>query len=126
MALFKNRGWSAIINDNLIQNVLSLGSVVVGFIVGMVGFAIPLMSGDWISGLPLFDDFGSNGASWVLFFVGFMIGLMLNMMMVSVIDSGVATTYVCFAESPGVFENTHPALFNDLASTWRIAHGDAF
>jgi len=126
MSLFKNRGWTAIINDNLIQNVLSIGSVFVGMIVGCVGALIPVASGDWISGLSLFSDLPDDAPSWILFAIGFFIGLVINLLMVSVVDSGVATTFVCFAEAPGVFESTHPVLFNDLASAWRIAHGDCF
>ena len=112
-ALFKNRGWSTIINDNLIQRTLGLLALAVGLVVGGAGAAI--------GSLDTMKDIDAH-ACWYLFGVGFFIGLFLTMIMVSVVDSAVATVFVCFAESPQVFEQTHPALFYNLTATWRETH----
>jgi hypothetical protein len=115
-ALFKNRGWTTIINDNLIQRTLSMLSLAVGLVVGGIGATIGTM-----------DKFDSiNNASWILFGIGFVVGLFLTLIMVSVVDSAVATIFVCFAESPQVFEQTHPALYYDLTASWREAHNVMF
>jgi hypothetical protein len=36
--LFKDRGWSAIVNDSLIEDALSMGGFVSGLVVGVVGW----------------------------------------------------------------------------------------
>merc|ERR1711977_528938 len=38
--LFKSKGWTAIINDDLIEQALTLGCVVVGCLTGVVGYAL--------------------------------------------------------------------------------------
>ena len=37
--LFRDRGWTAIVNDDLIGNALSLGGVVTGGVVGLIGWS---------------------------------------------------------------------------------------
>lgn len=46
ITLFKNRGWDAIIADDLIGNVLLLVSIIVGGLTGLIGIAIESLS-DW-------------------------------------------------------------------------------
>ena len=36
----------------------------------------------------------------------------------SVIDAGVATIFVVFAEDPGAFRQSHPELHDQLVSAW--------
>ena len=36
----------------------------------------------------------------------------------SVVDAGVATVFVCFAEDPSAFQRTHPELFTPLLEAW--------
>jgi hypothetical protein len=115
-ALFKNRGWTTIINDNLIQRTLTMLALAVGLVVGGIGAAI--------GSLDKFDSIPN--ASWALFGIGLVIGIFLTLILVSVVDSAVATVFVCFAESPQVFEQTHPALYYDLTASWRECHNITF
>ncbi|GMH64218.1 hypothetical protein TrLO_g14583 [Triparma laevis f. longispina] len=121
-ALFKNRGWTALINDNLIQRVLLFMALTVGCITGGIGALIPVITGDWL------NEVNSDVATLQYTFaaVGFLIGLCLTMIMVSVIDSAVATVFVCLAEAPNVLESTHPAYFYDLTAAWRECHSIVF
>ena len=80
--------------------------------------------GAGIGTLPAFDYL--EYSEWILFAVGLFVGLFLTLIMVSVVDSAVATVFVCFAESPQVFEQTHPALYYDLTASWREAHNVVF
>jgi hypothetical protein len=50
--------------------------------------------------------------------VGFLAGLFLALLAMSVIDAGVATIYVLFAEDPEAFMRTQPALFAELNNAW--------
>lgn len=53
ITLFKNRGWDAIIADDLIGNVLFLVSIIVGGLTGVVGIIVQTTS-------PLFDNAPGN------------------------------------------------------------------
>jgi hypothetical protein len=43
MTLFANKGWSSIVTDDLVENVLSMTSVAIGLLTGLVGLAIVAM-----------------------------------------------------------------------------------
>lgn len=117
MALFKNRGWTAIINDNLIQRVLTFAALGVGALMAGVGALIPVVTGS-------FDDI--DNASTVFAIIGFAAGFLLTLILVGIIDSAVATVFVCMAEAPNVLESTHPALFYDLSAAFRESHNIHF
>lgn len=50
--------------------------------------------------------------------VGFVSGLFLALLAMSVIDAGVAAIYVLNAEDPEAFMRTHPPLFVELNNAW--------
>lgn len=52
ITLFKNRGWEAIIADNLVGNTLFLMSVMVGGITGVVGIVIDLANSSFFAEAP--------------------------------------------------------------------------
>ena len=124
-ALFKQKGWTAIINDNLIQNTLSFAALIVACLMAGVGALLPVLTGSWLDSLQS-GGLTAGGVSGVLAFLGFIIGFMLTSVMMAVVDSAVCTTFVCFAECPAALEASHPALYYDLTSAWRTAHGFAF
>jgi len=61
MTLFQTRGYSAIVTDNLVQNVLLMISVGIGIITGFIGWTVTLLDKD------LFANFDGNPGT-----VGFM------------------------------------------------------
>ena len=93
MQLFADRGWEAIIADDLVGNALGLTSLVVGLVMGGVGVAIARTS-------DFFDSAGGN-ATAVSFFIGFIVGAAVASVMLSTVASGVNTVIVMFADSPG-------------------------
>lgn len=50
--LFKAKGWTVIVNDDLIANVLSLFNLIVGLAVGGVGVALKAANPDWFAVIP--------------------------------------------------------------------------
>lgn len=52
MSLFSQRGWSVIINDDLVNNVLSLMSLVVGGLTGCCGLAVAAAHKSWVAEFP--------------------------------------------------------------------------
>lgn len=100
MALFRERGWTVVINDNLIRNALGLMSFVIALLCG----AAPMLF--------------LQSADVVIFFSGFVVGLLLSTTVMSVIDSAVSTIIVCFAEAPEEFEQNHNTHSRNMREAW--------
>jgi hypothetical protein len=109
--LFQNRGWEAIIADDLVGNVLFLISLIVGGVVGGIGLIIEKANSE------LFEDVGGN-AQAVAFFLGFIVGLLVTSILMSTIGSGVNAVIVLFAEGPAEFQQNHPELSNKMREAW--------
>lgn len=115
MILFKNRGWEAIIADDLVSRTLFLVSVVVGGVAGGVGAAAASFT-DWFDGMEI------EGVSGISFFIGFIVGIFLSSVLMSVIGSGVNTVIVLFAEAPAEFQANYPELSNRMRTAWQDAY----
>jgi len=110
MELFRSRGYTAIINDNLIHNALLLGSIVVGGLTCTVGLFLHEFDQ---------DIFGSlEDAKFIIAFFAFFIGILICSLVMSVVSSAVATVFVCWAEDSQSFNQNHPDLFNSLSNAW--------
>ena len=109
MTLFKTRGWTTIITDNLVGSVFGMLSVGVGLITGLIGILLASMKG-------LGAEF-AGGA----FAVGFIVGLVLTSVLLSVVESSTNTVIVLYAEAPAEFEQNHPELSKSMRDTWRQA-----
>lgn len=59
--LFQNKGWSVIITDDLCDRVLFMVSLGVGFVTGIVGWAVAAADQNLLSGLNLGDGAGLGG-----------------------------------------------------------------
>ena len=113
--LFRSKGWTTVITDDLADRVLLMMSIGVGVLTGLVG----LLVGSVYPGL--LEDFGvedGGGVTTVAFVVGFFVGLGFCSILMSVVGSAVNTVIVCFAESPAEFEANHPVLSRELRSAW--------
>ncbi|ORZ03277.1 plasma-membrane choline transporter-domain-containing protein [Syncephalastrum racemosum] len=114
--LMKDRGIEAMINDNLIGNVLFMGGLLVGVLSSLLGF-IYLEAAQ-----PRYNQGG--GMTPVVVLVCFLIGSSMFSSIATVISSGVATTFVCLAEDPDALRRTKPALFEKIRETWpRVVQG---
>lgn len=110
LELFQHRGWSAILNDRLLNRVLLLGQLAVG---AVVGFAV---------GLALRHQ-GASGEEQALFgAVSAVLSLALSMTLIAIVEGGVATVFVCFAMDGGALQASHPGSFEQLTAAWRQAH----
>jgi hypothetical protein len=105
--LFKNRGWEAIIADDLVGNALGLVSLIVGGIMGVVSMLF----------VKWFDDAGSDDKV-VGFFIGFLIGLAICSILLSTVASGVNTVIVMFADAPADLQSNHPEISQKMRQIW--------
>jgi len=108
--LFKNRGWEAIIADDLVGNALALVSLVVGGIVGALALIL-VKATDW------FADAGSSDKA-VAFFIGFVIGLAICSILLSTVASGVNTVIVMFADAPADLQRNYPDISQKMRRIW--------
>lgn len=110
--LFRDRGWEAIIADDLVDRALFLVSLIVGGVVGGIGVFIESQS-DWL------DDTNIESPGAIAFVLGFFIGLVMCSIMLSSISSAVNTVIVMFADAPAEFDRNHPEHAAEMKSTWR-------
>jgi len=103
--LMKERGVDAIVNDILTGKVMGIMCFISGVICGMFG-------GIW----GFLDD--KEGFLWILTgILGFLIGIVLVSQILFVIESGIATIFVCFAEDPQALNATKPSLYQLFRET---------
>ena len=106
--LFRNRGWEAVIADDLINNTLFLLSLIVGGVMGGIGVLVEIAS-----------DFQSGGDDKAIsFLIGFIVGLVITSICLSTIASAVNAIIVLFAEAPAEFQQNHPELSQKMRQTW--------
>ena len=109
--LFEKRGWTVIVSDDLVPNILLVVSLVIGGVTGSFAHLISHLVGLEVSSL--------HEPGLVSFAEGAAIGLVLTSVLFSVISSAVNTVIVCFAASPLDFETNHPELSHEMRSAWR-------
>ncbi|KAG0043383.1 putative choline transporter, neither null mutation nor overexpression affects choline transport [Gryganskiella cystojenkinii] len=108
--ILKDRGIEQLINDNLIGNVFSMGAILCGVLSGLGSYLYLRFAN---------PAFNANGDfTWILILMGFVMGLQIMFTISVVIDSGVATTFVCLAEDPAALARTKPELFERIRATW--------
>ncbi|KAJ3315636.1 putative choline transporter, neither null mutation nor overexpression affects choline transport [Boothiomyces sp. JEL0838] len=107
--LAKSRGIDAVINDNLIGNVLGMGCLFIGLITAAIAVLYVKLS-------PVIPN--ETGAFFIMGVAGLFIGVVEFSVLSGVIDSGVTTTFVCLAEDPQALLNTKPNLFNKIREVY--------
>lgn len=107
MSLFKARGWTTVISDNLISRCLLLVATTTALISGAIVSVITALA-------------SLEGSVWMTFggVIGFVVSLATSGIMMDVVQSAVDTIIVCFAEAPGDLEKNHPELSQEMRGTW--------
>ena len=118
MQLFQAKGWSVIITDDLVDNVLFMVSVGIGLLTGLVSLFLGEIDGQLLAGI------GYEDSGIAAFFIGFIVGLVLSSILLGVVGSAVNTVIVLFAEAPSEFAHNHPDLDLEMRTSWREAWPD--
>lgn len=106
MTLFRARGWTTIISDNLVVRMLSVMCFGVGMIVALVSTLAGLATG-------IHDSLLIPVA-----IIGLVAGIMFSGIIMNVVLSSVDSIIVLCAESPAEFQANHPALHNEVNTAW--------
>lgn len=99
MDLFRNRGWTALINDDLTSTALTFGAVGVGIVTSCLGLLLVKFGPDeW------FVVLGSTNAQFATMAgIGFVAGLCMALILANVVITALHTVFVCFAEVRSLF-----------------------
>ena len=119
--LFRNRGWDAVIADDLVGNVLFLVSFVVGGIAGVIGLILSKTTNFFDEAE---DDTGLSAGGFA-FLLGFIIGLLICSVLMSTVGSAVNAVIVLFAEAPAEFQQNYPDLSGQMRAAWMGAFPNA-
>jgi hypothetical protein len=116
MSLFSDRGWTAIINDDLVGPALKIASLAPAVLAALAGAALTYLS------------VGPNQSLVVLVgaILSFIVGMCMATIMTGVITSAVRTIFVCFALNPAALAQSHPAEFNELVTAWNKFHPEVW
>jgi len=109
--LFRKRGWSMIVTDDLIPNVLFMVSLVIGGVTGCFAVLIEV--------LDEYRFVSIEQSTLTAFLMGLTIGLILSSVLFGLISSAVNAVIVCFAGSPVEFQNSHSELSDEMRVAWR-------
>jgi Plasma-membrane choline transporter len=119
MTLFRNRGWTSIIADVMVDTLLRLLSIAVALFTGLIFVLITYLLVD--------NDALEQGGSYIIGVLAVfpvMIGYLMAITVFSVIGSAVNTVIVCYAEAPNEFQTNHPLLSERMTDAWRRAYPD--
>eukprot|EP00535_Pseudo-nitzschia_heimii_P009538 CAMPEP_0197187966 /NCGR_PEP_ID=MMETSP1423-20130617/16951_1 /TAXON_ID=476441 /ORGANISM="Pseudo-nitzschia heimii, Strain UNC1101" /LENGTH=909 /DNA_ID=CAMNT_0042639687 /DNA_START=107 /DNA_END=2836 /DNA_ORIENTATION=+ len=109
--LFEKRGWTTIVSDELVPNVLLL-----------ITLAITGLTGVFAHFLEQFEPLSITATDDPLvtpFVVGALVGLVVSSVLFGIISSSVNAVIVLFATSPVDFEQNHPELSEEMRNAWR-------
>jgi len=102
--LIYSHGFEAIVNDNLVSGVLTMCIIAGGVIGALVGVGLGyLLVPTYVIMMAVF---------------GFIIGFVMVMLTMEVLDSAVATIFVCFAMDPQAMMRTEPELYEKFRTAY--------
>ncbi|TPX69192.1 hypothetical protein CcCBS67573_g06927 [Chytriomyces confervae] len=106
--LFQYKGIDMIINDCLIGYVLGMGSFLSAILCAFAGFLFVFTKG----GL---GTLGNGVGVYVgVCLISAFIGMWLFLVLLEVVDSGTAATFVCLAEDPATIQRQQPRFFESI------------
>jgi len=114
-SLFHSRGWTAIINDDLIEAVVFVACLGIAAITAFIGGLVALSQSD-----------GQMASVYTPVMLAFFVGLLLSTTIVGVIDSATKTIFVCYAKAPSALHATHPTHFFKINEAWSKFHPDVY
>ncbi len=94
--LFQARGWSIILNDQLVSRSLGMMQFFIGLISGGVSIVLGLV----VLGLSV--------SPLATFFIGWLLGMVLSSILLQLVTSTVQTVVVYFAEAPSELQDNCP------------------
>ena len=114
IALFRQRGWTTIISDSLVNRML-----------GMMCFCIGLINATIAALLTWMERSGAATIGLSALFA-LIVGILLSSLVFGVLVSAVDSIVVLYAEAPNELKENHPQLAQEMEVTWTQAWPDVF
>ncbi len=108
--LIKDRGIDAMINDCLIDSILTMGSTAVAYLTCFLAYLYIEFTN------PPYNSTGAYTPVFLAF--AFLIGLQITNIAVVALKSGTATLFVALAENPEAMRGNNPYLFDRIVQTY--------
>lgn len=127
--LFKARGFTAFVTNDLVGYVLGFTNFSVGLMTGAIAILIQThvdQQHDVGSSTDSSFVYGPvDSAHWISMIVGLVVGMAVSGVMMNVVRGAVNTLIVCFADDPAKLEENHPSLTHQMAQAWNAAFPEA-
>jgi len=111
MQLFANRGWEAIIADDLVGGAIALLCVMIGLIIGGVAVAYAQVD-------STFSALAQDSVA-AIFVIGLLAGLVISSILLGTVASAVNAVIVMFADAPQEFQTNYPELSEEMRAQWQ-------
>jgi hypothetical protein len=111
LQLFMRRGWTSIINSDLIGLALGLG--------GLATAAVAALAGGAVTFFTLPSSANRVPAVVIAAILSFCVGLAMVTIMSGLIVAAGRSVFVCWAMSPDALEHTNPAAHATLLAAWQ-------
>jgi hypothetical protein len=111
-AMFVEKGWTAVINDVIIDRTLGLAVLLFGAISGAAGAGISFLV------VPNAGEDARGTITLLCGLLGFLMGIGCCSIVSMVVESGVKTAFVAFGEQPDALQANHPEHFTRITDAW--------
>lgn len=115
-SLFERRGWTTIINDDLISNVLTLSILALSLFCSAIGYTFAYFFRSYLIAC------GITSPATFLTLIGAGCGVIVGNVIVCLLHASVACIFVCVAEDPIALQKHHPNSYESLVYTWQLIH----
>lgn len=108
--VIKDRGIDALVNDCLINNVLSFGGLAISYLCALLAYLY----------LEFYKPAYNSDGSYTPVVMAFatLIGLQISFIITTPISSGIETIFVAMAWDPQVLYQEHPELYNEMVRVY--------
>ena len=110
--LFKQRGWTNIITDQLVHRMLGMMCLGIGLVTMLIVTFLGYIG-------------AQDGLSWIAM-LSIFVGYYFSATALQVLSSSVDTIIVLYAEAPNEYQENHPELAREMHETWRRAWPENF
>ncbi|CAF1629871.1 unnamed protein product [Rotaria magnacalcarata] len=118
ITLFKQRGWTAIINDSIVGTTLMFINLGIGIISAAAGGSIIYIT--------MIQSPEKHIAVICVSLISFVIGIFMSSIITTLLTSCVRTVFVCFALNPAALGATHPEHLEKLTKVWHKFYPEEF
>lgn len=98
----------------MLDDIVAVTVFVAGAGVGAIGFAA-CWAAVQLGLVPGYEDYDFTVT---LYLPSFFLGLLMGVVIVEAVESVLVTIYTCFAEEPGMLEETDKGLYDELKDQW--------